>query len=306
METRTDTSKDQNRDAWAFALLILGAAAIGFAPIFVRVSELGPVSTALWRVALAVPVLGVMLMVAKRAGRDAPSPPLGRREFVRLGLAGLFFAGDLGVWHFSIHYTSVANATLLTNLAPIFVTVFGFVLFKDRVTRLFLVGMTVALLGAMVLMGGSLALSRQGFVGDLLGALTAVFYASYILAVGRLRARLGTVVVMFWSTLFTTLCLVPVALLSGEKLLPATAEGWGVLLGLALTAQVLGQSLIAYALAHLPASFSSVSLLFQPLVAALAAWALFAEALGALQGLGALVVLAGVVLARQGSLKRKS
>ena len=293
----------QGRGAWAFALLIVGAAAIAFAPIFVRVSELGPVTTALWRVALAVPVLGVMMAMTPRAG---PAAPLGRREFVRLGLAGFFFAGDLGVWHFSIHYTSVANATLLANLAPIFVTAFGFVLFKDRVTRLFLVSMAVALLGAGVLMGDSLSLSHQSFVGDVLGALAAVFYASYILAIGRLRARLGTVVVMFWSTLFTALFLVPVALVSGENPLPTTLEGWGVLLGLALTAQVLGQGLIAYALAHLPASFSSVSLLFQPVIAALAAWALFGEALGPLQGLGALVVLVGVALARQGSVINKS
>ena len=297
-----EKNEDQNRAAWAFALLILGAAAIAFAPIFVRVSELGPITTALWRVALAVPVLGVMMMARDR-GRSTPA--LGRREFVRLDLAGLFFAGDLGVWHFSIHYTSVANATLLTNLAPIFVTIFGFVLFKDRVTRLFLVGMAVALLGAGVLMGDSLRLSPQNFVGDVLGATAAVFYASYILAVGRLRSRLGTVVVMFWSTVFTTLFLIPVALMSGETLLPATLEGWGVLLGLALTAQVLGQGLIAYALAHLPASFSSVSLLFQPVIAALAAWALFGEALGPLQGLGAFVVLVGVGVARQASVARK-
>lgn len=291
---------------WPLVILILGAAAIAFAPIFVRVSEVGPVTTALWRVALAVPVLGGMLVFERARRTDAPLPALGRREYVRLGLAGLFFAGDLAVWHYSIHFTSVANATLLANLAPIFVTLFGFVLFKDRVTRLFIAGMAVALVGAMVLMGKSLSLSHQSFVGDLLGALTAIFYASYILAVGRLRSRLGTIVVMFWSTVFTTVFLVPAAWLAGEQFLPTTAQGWGMLLGLALTAQVLGQSLIAYALAHLPVSFSSVSLLFQPVVAALAAWWIFGEALGPLQGLGALVVLVGVALARQGSVKKKT
>lgn len=293
--------------AGAFALLLVGAAAIAFAPIFVRLSDLGPVSTALWRATLAVPMLGVLLVLVRmRPGAEAATPGLSPREYWRLGLAGFFFAGDLGVWHFSIHYTSVANATLLANLAPIFVTLFGFVLFKDRVTRLFLLGMTVALGGAVVLMGDSLTLSRQSFVGDLLGALTAVFYASYILAIGRLRARLGTVVVMFGSTLATALCLVPLAWLSGEDLWPQTARAWTVLAALALTAQVFGQGLIAYALAHLPAAFSSVSLLFQPVVAALAAWALFGEVLGALQGLGALVVLVGVALARQGSIKVKA
>ncbi len=294
----------QDRGALALALLLVGAAAIAFAPIFVRVSELGPVSTALWRTALAVPMLGLMMAWPVRRGA-AHGLLLGRRELVRLGLAGLFFAGDLGVWHYSIHYTTVANATLLPNLAPIFVTLFGFVLFRDRVTRLFLAGLTLALVGALILMGDSLSLSPQNFLGDVLGALAAVFYASYILAMGRLRTRLGTVVVMFWSSLFTALCLLPMAIVSGEDLVPQSVQAWIILCGLAFTAQVLGQGLIAYALAHLPASFSSVGLLFQPVVAAVAAWVIFGETLGPVQGLGALVVLAGVALARQGSLKKK-
>ena len=283
----------------AFVLLIVGAAAIAFAPVFVRVSEVGPVSTAFYRMVLAVPALALWL----RWGGD-DEPKLERREYLRLALAGFFFAGDMSLWHFSIHYTTIANATLLANLAPIFVTLFGYVLFKDRFTGLFLAGMGLAILGAVTLMSDSLQLSRQSFIGDILGVVTAVFYASYILAVGRLRARLATRVIMFWSTLFCALFLLPLTWLSGEAWLPQSAYGWWVLIGLALTAQVFGQGLIAYALAHLPVAFSSVSLLFQPVIAALAAWALFGEALGPLQGVGALVVLFGVALARLGGLKK--
>ena len=285
----------------AFVLLIVGASAIAFAPIFVRVSEVGPVATAFYRMVLAVPALWLWL---RWGGGTDDEPKLERREYLRLALAGFFFAGDMSLWHFSIHYTTIANATLLANLAPIFVTLFGYVLFKDRFTGLFLAGMGLAILGAVTLMGDSLQLSRQSFIGDLFGVVTAVFYASYILAVGRLRARLATRVIMFWSTLFCALFLLPLTWLSGESWLPQSTYGWWMLIGLALTAQVFGQGLIAYALAHLPVAFSSVSLLFQPVVAALAAWVLFGEALGPLQGVGALVVLFGVALARLGGLKK--
>lgn len=287
----------------AFALLIVGAAAIAFAPIFVRLSELGPIATAFHRMTLALPILGLWLWWG---GRHDDTPKLARREYLRLVLAGFFFAGDMSIWHTSIHYTTVANATLLANLAPIFVTLFGFVLFKDRFSRLFLGGMALAILGAVTLMGDSLQLSRQSFIGDVLGVITAAFYASYILAVGRMRARLATRVIMFWSTLFCAVFLLPLTLASGEEMFPETAYGWWVLAGLAITAQVFGQGLIAYALAHLPAAFSSVSLLFQPVIAALAAWMLFGEALGPMQGVGALVVLVGVALARQGSQKKRA
>ena len=95
--------------------------------------------------------------------------------------------------------------------------------------------------------------------------------------------------------------LFPVALASGEALLPTSASGWLVLVGLAWISHCAGQGLIAYSLAHLPAAFSSVSLLFQPVMAAIFAWVLLSEPLTPLQMAGGLVVLAGIYLARRGS-----
>ena len=110
-----------------------------------------------------------------------------------------------------------------------------------------------------------------------------------------------TLSLMAVTSTITALLLLPVALASGEPMLPHSAGGWWILIGLALVSHAAGQGLIAYALAHLPAAFSSVSLLFQPVMAALFAWALLAESLVPLQILGACVVLAGIYLARRGS-----
>ena len=111
-----------------------------------------------------------------------------------------------------------------------------------------------------------------------------MFYAGYILAVKGLRDRGETTLhLMAVTTTITALVLFPVALASGEPMLPETAFGWWILIGLALVSHAAGQGLIAYALAHLPAAFSSVSLLFQPVMAALFAWVLLAEPLVPLQ-----------------------
>jgi drug/metabolite transporter (DMT)-like permease len=109
---------------------------------------------------------------------------------------------------------------------------------------------------------------------------------------------------MAWSTTATAIVVLPAALLSGEAFLPGTAEAWLVLLGLACVSHVGGQGMIAYALAHLPAAFSSVSLLVQPVLAAVFAWILLAEPLGPLQALGGLIVLTGIALARRGAPRR--
>ena len=281
----------------ALGALLVGAACIALSPIFVRLSEAGPTATAFWRVALAVPVLWILffLRTKARSRRYSGKWPL-------LLAAGFAFAGDLGFWHASVKLTSVANSTLLANLASIFVTLAAWIFLRQKPRRLFIAGLGAALLGVLLLVNTSLAFSSTGLVGDALGVVTAMFYAGYILAVKALRDRGETTLhLMAVTSTITALFLLPAALVSGETLLPATAFGWWILIGLALVSHVAGQGLIAYALAHLPAAFSSVSLLSQPVLAALFAWVLLSEALVPLQLAGGLIVLAGIYLARRGS-----
>jgi drug/metabolite transporter (DMT)-like permease len=285
---------EASRKTLAFAALLLGAAAIAFAPIFVRLSDTAPSASAFWRVALAAAPLWLWMRLAPRA-TDASLP------WKPLVIAGLCFAGDLGAWHLAITYTSVANSTLEANFAPIFVTLGAWLLFRQRVSRSFLIALAVTLGGAVLLIGPNFALGGRALLGDGLGVLTAVFYAGYMLAIKSASARTTTAVIMAVSTSVAAIALLPYALATADVFVPQSADGWLVLIGLALIPHIAGQSLIAYGFAHLPASFSSVSLLLQPVLAAIYAWALLGEAVGPAQMLGGLVVLAGIYLARRAS-----
>ena len=281
----------------ALGALLAGATCIAASPIFVRLSEAGPTATAFWRVAIAVPVLWALYLLKprSRAGRYGAQWPL-------LIAAAFAFAGDLGFWHASIQLTSVANSTLLANLASIFVTLAAWIFLRERPTGIFLAGLAAALAGVALLVHTSLEFSRTGLIGDALGVVTAIFYAAYILAVKALRDRGETTLhLMAVTSTITAIFLLPAALASGDQMLPASAYGWWILIGLALVSHAAGQGLIAYALAHLPAAFSSVSLLLQPVMAALFAWLILSESLVPLQIIGGLVVLAGIYLARRGS-----
>ena len=281
----------------ALAALLLGATCIALSPIFVRISEAGPTATAFWRVALAVPVLWLMCLARQRRGAQRY-----RSKWLLLFAAGVVFAGDLGFWHTSIQLTSVANSTLLANLASIFVTLGAWVFLRQRPGGLFLAGLAAALIGVGLLVNTSLAFSSTALVGDALGVVTALFYAGYLFAVKGLRDRGETTLhLMAVSSTVTAIILFPVALASGDNMLPVSVTGWLILLGLALISHAAGQGLIAYALAHLPAAFLSVSLLFQPVMAALFAWLLLAEPLVPLQIIGGVVVLLGIYFARRGS-----
>ena len=279
----------------ALVALFFGATCIALSPIFVRLSEAGPTATAFWRVALAVPVLWILALLLKNPHEKGFSG----KKLLFLG-AGVAFAGDLAFWHKSIEFTSVANSTLLANLASIFVTLAAWLLWRQRPRPLFLVALALALGGVALLVHTSLEFSRTALLGDALGVVTAMFYAWYILAVKGLRDRgAATLQVMAVTSTLTALLLLPVALASGEQMLPSSAAGWWILVGLALVSHAAGQGLIAYALAHLPAPFSSVGLLLQPVVAAFFAWVLLSEPLVALQIAGGLVVLAAIWLAHR-------
>ena len=281
----------------AIAALLAGATAIGTAPLFVKVSEAGPVSSAFWRVFLALPLLWCWAALEERAAARSKAPSRERRNFKLAIIAGVLFAGDLAFWHWSIVLTSVANSTLLANCAPIFVTLAAWAFFRRKPRGLFVIGLATALFGMALLLRGDFQHAGLALVGDALGVVTAMFYAAYQLVVTRARQGFSTARLMAISATVTAAILLPIALASDERIVPLTAHGWLVLLGLAVIAHAAGQSLIAYAMAQLPATFTSMGLLLQPVIAAALGWTLLGEALTALAIAGAALILVGIRIA---------
>ncbi len=281
--------------------LLFGAAALAYGGIFVRQSELGPTASAVHRVGLAVPLLLLFRLVM-----PAPPPVPGAaqersRRRLRLILVGFIFSGNLALYHWSIMLTTLANAALLANLAPLFVVLGSWLVFGKRFTRTFVVGLVATLAGTAMLIGARVDPGTTHVLGGVLGIVTAAFYGAYLLAVNRVRAYFDTATVMMWSSVGTFLVLLPIAPTLGESLIPHTLHGAWNLLALALISHVGGQGSIAYALAHLPAAMSSVTLLIQPVMAAAFGWALLGEEPRLAEYVGGLVVLAGIVIARLGS-----
>jgi drug/metabolite transporter (DMT)-like permease len=291
--------KPERSELPALLALLAGALAIGSSGIFVRIADTGPVAAAFWRGALALPPLALWAWLERRrpAVADGARPRAALLD-PRFLWAGVFFAADIALYHLSLMRTSVAASSLEANTAPIVVTILAWALWGERPRLGFLLATLLAFGGLLLMVSPKLGAGGHALGGDLLALGAAWFYAAYILAVARLRTRHGTGAVMFASTLIFSLLLLPLPLLMGEQLLPHSARGWLVLAALALSAQALGQSLIAYALAHLPATFGSVGLYLQVIAATLYAWLLLDERLRPVQLLGGIIVLAGIALAR--------
>jgi drug/metabolite transporter (DMT)-like permease len=284
----------------ALIALLSGAVGIAIAPILVRLSPVGPSATAFWRVLLALPLLWAWSGF-HRGRLPLKGLPASAADYGQLFLAGWFFAVDLSLWHWSIKLTSVANATLLVNFAPVFVTLGSWLIFHQRIRSLFLLGMALALAGMALIAGHNFQVSLRFFWGDALSFSAALFYAGYLLSIKTLRERFATSTIMAWSGLSAATTLLVISCLTGESLFFSGLRGWAVLLALAMVSQAAGQSLITYALAQLPAAFSSVALLFQPLTAAVLAWILLDEPVRGWQAYGGFLVLMGIAVARRGS-----
>jgi len=279
----------------ALALLVLSAIAMGASPIFVRLAEMGPFASAFWRLALALPALWLW----SRWERGRGSAPGFRAALRPVILAGAAFAGDLMFWHLAILNTSVANATFFATTSPVWVFLFGYLFLRTRVGAASLGGLGLCLLGGGFLIGETVALRPGRLFGDIAGIVTAVFFATYMLAVSAARTRgLPAGKAPFTLAAISAALLLVVTLVAGEPLLPQTASAWAALLALALVSQVAGQGLVAIALGRLPANFSSLVIFLEAIAAAALGWIWLGEALGLFQYLGGALIFAGIWLAR--------
>jgi drug/metabolite transporter (DMT)-like permease len=283
---------ERHREGIALAALVLGAVAMGASPLFVRMADVGPFASAFWRTALALPFLALWALTER--GNLRPDAWRNRSVW----LSGLLFAGDLFFWHLAILATTVANATFLATTAPLFVVAGAWFLLGERIQRRGIAGLGLCLLGGAALIGHSYGFAPERLTGDLYGIVTALFFAGYMLALRAARRDVPAGTLAFISAAITTVVLFGVAFALEPRLLPYSAQGWTVLVALALISQVAGQGLLTIALGTLPAPFSSLVIFLEAVAAALLAWVVLHEALEPMQWLGGVMILAGIWFAR--------
>ena len=282
---------------YAFAALLLANLMLAFGPWMVRLADVGAVSSAFWRLALAAP----FLLVLARPGLGGPARPSAAMLGI-LAVGGLFFAADLAAWHFSIGLTKLANATLFANMSSFLLMLYGFLIARALPGRLQAVAIVLALAGAALLMGSSYELSPKNLRGDLLALLAGLFYVFYLVAIDRARRSMAPMPVLAIATAAGALPLLFLAWGLGEQILPGD---WTPLIHLALGSQLIGQGLLVYAVGHLSPVVVGLGLLTQPAVTATIGWFAYGERLSTADAIGALCIAAALVLIRLPSGERK-
>ena len=282
---------DQHRHhPFAFPALLAGSTALAFGPWLVRLAGVGPVAAGFWRLALALPFLFVIAALTRQ-----PVHWPGRRMTALVALAGFFFAADLAAWHAGIHMTKLGNATLFGNTSSLIFAAWGLWIARRKPSAIQVAALSLAAVGAALLMGSSLELSARNFRGDLLALIAGILYTGYLITVQRARRSLKPLPMLFISSVFGAAMLLPVSVGLGERVIPAD---WTYVTILALSSQVLGQGLLVYAIGALPPLVIGLTLLTQPAISALVGWMIYGETLSPVDCLGAAAIAAALVLVR--------
>ena len=200
-----------------FFILIIGAIAIAFSPIFVRFSDVDPIMTAFYRIFISLPFF---LFFSSFNIIEKVKFPEFNNSYVIFLVSGIFFALDLICWHWSIKLTTVSKATFLSNLAPIVVIIFSLIFLKERFSKFFYLAALLSMVGMLMLLGESFKFNKSQFIGDLLGVLTAVWYGSYIVTISQLRKKYNSTSIMFLSGIVTAIILLIVSILFEQSLIP--------------------------------------------------------------------------------------
>lgn len=294
------TLKKQQPNVLAIATLSFALAAISFAPIFIRFAEteLGANGTVFNRLLIFVVVFGVGKYFSPTAEPEDNPPEIKTHHWVLLSSVGLISIISLVLWAMSLQYTTVAKSMLLNNLTPIFTTLGSWLFFNKRFDSKFLLGMAIALAGAMGLGLEDLQNADGLLLGDILALLSAVFLGAYFLVVEKLRAYFDATTILLWRCAIGSVCLAPLVWLNEGQFFPETKLAIFAVLGLGIICEGFGQRLIASCMDQLSSSFVSIFLLLEPIVSALLAWAIFAEVCGPTTWIGFGVIMSGIYLAQ--------
>lgn len=294
------------RRAIPYLALLAGMSCLAAGGIFVRLSEVGPISTAFYRIAFSVPVAVLLIQLTsdKTTIKDKFRPPRGR-DLLFLGLAGGALAADLILWHISFFHTTIANANLLANMVPFIIIPYTFWIVKETPTKRFVFASVVVCSGLGVLVAGKATLSFENALGDGLALATAVFYAIYLILVSRYRRDYSAMEVILWSSYGSLIFLLPVAVFFENGLLPTSMFGFLILFSVACVSHLGGQGLIAVSLGKIPLRVSALIVLLQPIIAGVISFLVFGESMTVIENIGFSMILSGTYIAKTSKQNRR-
>lgn len=234
---------------------------------------------------------------------------LNRKDWFKGFLSGLFLALHFATWITSLQLTSVASSVVLVTTTPLWVAILSPLVLREPIRRSVLIGLLVSVSGGVIVgMGdacefsqGTLNCQAQIFNGDtMLGNFLALFgawmAAGYMIMGRQLRKKMNTIPYTAFVYGVAALILLVVVLIRTEPVLGYSGETYLWLLAIGIFPQLLGHSLFNWALKYLSAAYVSLTLLGEPIGTIILAMIILRESPTPIEGVGAVVIMVGIVI----------
>ncbi|MCC9042478.1 DMT family transporter [Myroides sp. M-43] len=270
--------------------LFIGIICISIFPVIVKLNLTPSLISAFYRMAIAA-VFVVPYAIFTRQIKLYDTKTMGL-----IVLCGIFFGSDIAVWNYAIQGSSATQATLLTNLAPVWVGIGSYLFLSTKPTSNFWIGTVFAILGMVVLIGVEVFMDFSFDLPFAFGILSGILYACYILMSKKVLSTVGVIPFMTYSLLVSSVFLAIVNLIAGSPFTGWPAEGWVTLVIQGIICQLLAWLLISYSTQHMRATRVSLSLLSQALLAAILAWAFLDEQITMQMIIGGMIILIGIAI----------
>jgi drug/metabolite transporter (DMT)-like permease len=248
-----------------------------------------------YRMLFSVAIIAPLKWFSIRRVPPALRVPMARADLIAASGAGALFALDVSLWAISLNYTTVASASLLVSMDPVFVAIFAALLFGERPTRAMTAGMAVAVTGAVVITAGDVHVSGRALAGDVLALLAALAETGYLLLGRHVRRRVDTL--RYVSVVYSAcaVCTWIFFLISGYGL-RLSAHDLSVSLALAVCATVIGHTLVSKSLGHMSTAVVAICFLAQPIITSSLAYIVLHQVIAPMTALGGLIALAGIAV----------
>lgn len=269
-------------------VLIIGICCVSIFPVLVKLAPVNEITSAFYRLFFAA----ILFFVLSLGTRKLRYP--GARKFGTIVVCGILFASDITVWNKSIELSSATQASLLTNLAPVWVGIGAYFFLKDKPKRNFWIGTVISLVGMVILMGWEYFFELQFDAGFILAIISSLIYAFYIIASKRILNEVNVINFMFWNMLSASVFLFLLTTIFGAELSGFSTDTWWYLVLQGVVCQFIGWLCISFALKNMRANRVSVSLLLSVVFTALFAWYILSEPITTNMIIGGMIVLLGI------------
>lgn len=269
--------------------LVAGILCISFYPIFVRLAHADAVTSAFYRMLFAL-IFMLPYCVIKGYLK------ISKKGLNMAFLAGAVFAADIAIWNIAILEISATISTLIANLAPVWVGLISFLFLRKRSGTMFWVGVMVAIIGMVVLVGYKNILLLDISLGVWLSILSSFLYSIYIILTKGILQKVNTITFMMYGMVSSTVCLFAATWVRGAEMIHFPVPTWIYFVLSGLICQLLGWLTINYAIKHLQPSKVSITLLSQTVATGILAALILKEKLGAVEIIGSIIVLTGIAI----------